>query len=565
MADHTSTRPGPSDTERAQPFRRRGIVAALATLAAGTLAHQSPPVVQAGTDGDLVLNTINTGTATTTLRAAAALGGTALLLVDGTTSTSASFVDPLIVRAHGISGFAVTALGEGGQGGNFGGGSPTTAGGGGIGIVAGGGVGTGTNATGGNAINAFGASGQPPNGDGGTGMLSIGGASIGSGIPGIGVEGRGGGIPGSQAPGVKGVTSSTPNAGVLGQNVSAGDGVFGLSASGIGVHGSSSGQTGVYGNSNTGVGARGDSGSGPGVIGSSVTNNGVFGLSGQGGNGVFGQSSNGNGVLGQATGGGNGVQGLTTSGVGLYGSAGAGTGVFGVSVSGAGVAGASANNNAVFGDASAAGNGVFARTVNGNGLVAQATGGGNAAQFFGNVIVQGNFTVAPGFAKSGAVAFPDGSVRRLYATEAPESWFEDYGEGRLVNGRASVPIPPDFAQAVNTAAPYYVFPVAHTAEVEALAVTVRAPDHFEVQANGKGVVEGSFGYRIVARRKDVPGPRFERVTPGAAPSVAALDAAVHAPVAPVPVKLPDLPAGAQQIPPVGPVPEPPAMPTKPAR
>jgi hypothetical protein len=42
-------------------------------------------------------------------------------------------------------------------------------------------------------------------------------------------------------------------------------------------------------------------------------------------------------------------------------------------------------------------------------------------------------------------------------------------------------------------------------------VTVRAPDHFEVQANGKGVVEGTFAYRIVAKRKDIAGARLERV------------------------------------------------------
>jgi hypothetical protein len=211
---------------------------------------------------------------------------------------------------------------------------------------------------------------------------------------------------------------------------------------------------------------------------------------------------------------------------------------------------------------------VFARTVNGNGLVAQATGGGNAAQFFGNVIVNGNFTVMPGFAKSGAVTFADGSVRRLYATEAPESWFEDFGEAQLVNGRASVPIPADFAQAVNTGTPYYVFVTPHSEEVEALAVTVRAADHFEVRANGKGVVEGSFAYRIVAKRKGAAAPRFERVMGADLRAPLASDAALRLPAPPEPPKafeVPELPAGARQIPPVLPVPEPPTPPTKPGR
>jgi hypothetical protein len=141
------------------------------------------------------------------------------------------------------------------------------------------------------------------------------------------------------------------------------------------------------------------------------------------------------------------------------------------------------------------------------------------------------------------VPFGDGSYRRLYAVEAPESWFEDFGEARLVNGRASVPIPADFAQTVNTQVPYYVFPVGHTADIEALNVTVRATDHFEVQANGKGVVEGSFAYRIVAKRKDIAGPRLERV-----PAPSAADAALPPIPAPLPA-LKDLPA-----PPPAPVP-----------
>jgi hypothetical protein len=221
------------------------------------------------------------------------------------------------------------------------------------------------------------------------------------------------------------------------------------------------------------------------------------------------------------------------------------------------VTGQTANNNALFGDATAAGNGVFARTANGNGLVAQATGSGNAAQFFGNVIVQGNFTVMPGFAKSGAVTFADGTTRRLYATEMPESWFEDVGEAQLVNGRATVPIPPDFAQAVNTSLPYHVFPVGYSADIEALNVTVRAPDHFEVQANGKGVVEGSFGYRILAKRKSGTAPRFERVVGAETRAPSASDAALRLPAASEPPKMPEVPevpASARQIPPLQPPP-----------
>jgi hypothetical protein len=330
--------------------------------------------------------------------------------------------------------------------------------------------------------------------------------------------------------------SATADDGMGVQAVStANTGVRGQTTSGIGVHGSSNSSIGIYGNSNTGVGARGDSGASFGVVGTSTASHGVFGDANTG-SGAFGRSVSGSGVSGQATGTGNGVTGTATSGTGVYGTAGSGVGVFGTSASSAGVAGTTTNNHGVFGDATAGGNGLFGRTVNGNGLVAQATGAGNAATFFGSVVVNGSFTVAPGFAKSGSVLFPDGTVRRLYATEAPESWFEDYGEARLVNGRASVALDREFLLAVNTAAAYHVFLTPHTAEIEALAVTVRAPDHFEVQANGKGEVAGTFSYRVVAKRKDIAGPRFERVTLQAAPTAPAADALAR------PAEPPKLPA-----------------------
>ena len=61
--------------------------------------------------------------------------------------------------------------------------------------------------------------------------------------------------------------------------------------------------------------------------------------------------------------------------------------------------------------------------------------GAYAGAFYGPVIVGGNFTVVGG-AKSAAVPHPDGSHRRLYCVESPESWFEDFGEAELICGEA---------------------------------------------------------------------------------------------------------------------------------
>ena len=75
------------------------------------------------------------------------------------------------------------------------------------------------------------------------------------------------------------------------------------------------------------------------------------------------------------------------------------------------------------------------------------------------VIVGGDFTVVGG-AKSAAVPHPDGSHRRLYCVESPESWFEDFGGDTLVCGEAAVALDPDFAAVVD-ASNYHVFLTGH--------------------------------------------------------------------------------------------------------
>jgi hypothetical protein len=99
--DHTQPSTG---TPPAATLRRRGMLAAVAALAAGGLAKATATPALAGTDGDLVLNTINTGTSRTTLQATTTLSVDALLVVDGTPSTASGYVDAIYAFAHGISG-----------------------------------------------------------------------------------------------------------------------------------------------------------------------------------------------------------------------------------------------------------------------------------------------------------------------------------------------------------------------------------------------------------------------------------------------------------------------------
>jgi hypothetical protein len=183
-----------------------------------------------------------------------------------------------------------------------------------------------------------------------------------------------------------------------------------------------------------------------------------------------------------------------------------GDGVHGSTVSGTGVSGESGN-----------GVGVRATSSSSTGLVAVGTtglfasssaAGGTAGEFTGNVsVVNGNVT-ATGGVQSVAVAFPDGSHRRLYSVESPESWFEDFGFGKLVNGQADVQLDAGFSSVVISDA-YHVFITEYEGN-NALYVTKRTGTGFVDQAK-ESKANGMFSYRVVAKRKDLAAPRFDKV------------------------------------------------------
>src|SRR3984893_1494417 len=173
--------------------------------------------------------------------------------------------------------------------------------------------------------------------------------------------------------------------------------------------------------------------------------------------------SNGGGLPGAAA-----VYGFTNraDNSGVFGSTDVGVGVLGQSVSGNAIrgqvaSGSSANTIAIYGlnnstyagpSPGAGGFAIYGLCAKGHGLVgATATAGGAAVvgatngvagayagAFYGPVVVGGAFTVFGG-PKSAAVPHPDGSHRRLYCVESPESWFEDFGKARLDEcGRATI-------------------------------------------------------------------------------------------------------------------------------
>jgi hypothetical protein len=201
------------------------------------------------------------------------------------------------------------------------------------------------------------------------------------------------------------------------------------------------------------------------------------------------------------TGFGVGVYGLATlDGFGVFGESGEqGSGVFGItrSTGGTGVAGnaLSSGGVAVFGFATPSEPDTKAGEFQGQVLVS------------GDAFVEGNLTVT-GITSHG-VRFPDGSNHKLHNVESPESWFEDFGTGRFVNGQAEIQLDPDFASVVNSDL-YHVFLTEYD-DNNALYVTGRTSAGFGVRAKSSRTATGIFSYRVVAKRKDVTGPRFERV------------------------------------------------------
>ncbi len=291
---------------------------------------------------------------------------------------------------------------------------------------------------------------------------------------------------------------------ISGTNTGTGNTFLSTTGSGFGFYAqASNGAFGLIGVSPE-IGTYGDTTS------SSSSHAGVFGqsiLSTGEAPGVLGRafSSTAPGVVGQNYGGGNAVRAevpasVAGNAIAMYalnyssytgGSPGAG---------GFAIYGLSANGHGLVGATAAAGAAAVVGATNG-------VAGAYAAAFYGAVIVGGNFTVVGG-AKSAAVPHPDGSHRRLYCLESPESWFEDFGSAKLICGEAVVPLDRDFAAVVDTSA-YHVFLTATDGPAD-LLVCDRTSEGFRVKAT-TAAGDGTFSWRVVAKREDIAAPRFEMV------------------------------------------------------
>ncbi len=161
----------------------------------------------------------------------------------------------------------------------------------------------------------------------------------------------------------------------------------------------------------------------------------------------------------------------------------------------------------------------YTREINGIAVlgVAEATGAW-AGSFHSS---SNGVSIIAGLGKTGlsvsggsksAVVETDSGKRQLYCEESSEVWFTDYGFGQLVEGTATVPIDPVFAQTVNLDEPYHVFiQVYGDAEIY---VAERTASTFEVSLRD-GDPGAEFSYRLVAKRKGFEDDRLA-VFPGIA-------------------------------------------------
>jgi hypothetical protein len=98
----------------------------------------------------------------------------------------------------------------------------------------------------------------------------------------------------------------------------------------------------------------------------------------------------------------------------------------------------------------------------------------------------------------------------LYCQESPENWFEDFGEGQLINGRAHIELDPLFLETVtiDEANPMKVFVQPQDMGCKGLAA-MPGTTGFDVGELWGGTSNSVFTYRVVAKRKGFEAKRLD--------------------------------------------------------
>ena len=293
----------------------------------------------------------------------------------------------------------------------------------------------------------------------------------------------------------------------------------------IGVAGSALDGPDVQGTSTNHIGVSGISSSAtqPAIVGnwvgpanSATPHSGVYGSTLGNAPGVHGVGPA-NGVLGTArtT---DGPNPTLTGGIGVKGESGSGSAVQGISASGPGIDGRSTTGPGALGVSQSL-FGVAGVNLGGNSwggvfVNAQATApGANKPGLF----VQGDFVFING-TKNAAIKTQKHGYRKMYAVEATENVFEDFGTVAIKNGKARVDLDEVFAETVNTGQKYQVYLTPKSADSKGLAVVAQDPRGFTIQELGGGTGSYDVDYRVVAKVRGFEAKRMERFDPPAMPT-----------------------------------------------
>jgi hypothetical protein len=341
--------------------------------------------------------------------------------------------------------------------------------------------------------------------------------------------------------------SSTSGVGVYGDNTGTGYGVWGDAAN-IGVYGS--GGAGVYGDANNATGfgaiAINSNATGTGLLASGTNSIATYltsgtGIAANGANGIFGygRAGGGTGIIGT----GNNSTMIVTSSTGS-GVAGSGTrnGVFGYAGLGTPTLVNRGNRGGEFildtdnnVTTNGANNGTRASAILAGFDNIAATGSGGlpvlsaADSYYGGYFSGGNENngtpsyayvglrhntsidgssgtdykiIGPG-SVSTIINDAKGVPRIMFAPEAPEIVFQDYGIGKLINGQARIQIDPLLKESlfVDDNHPLKVF-VTLEGDCNGVFVTDKSVDGFTVKELNNGRSNVSFSWQIVANRAD---------------------------------------------------------------
>jgi hypothetical protein len=110
--------------------------------------------------------------------------------------------------------------------------------------------------------------------------------------------------------------------------------------------------------------------------------------------------------------------------------------------------------------------------------------------------------------KSAIVRTSKGPVA-LYCQESPENWFEDFGEGRLIDGHCRIELDRLFLETV-TINDQYPIKVFIQLRDDCMGVYVKTDNKgFDVYELQSGISNAAFTYRVVAKRKGFEGLRLK--------------------------------------------------------